>query len=388
MGRLHAPRFQSPFQTQLIDAPWEFPQALPMANTFGHLFRITTWGESHGGGVGVVVDGCPPRLKLTEADIQPDLDRRRPGQSKIVTPRNESDTVEILSGTFEGKTLGTPIMMWVKNKDARSEAYSEMATKFRPSHADYTYQSKYGFRNWQGGGRSSARETIGRVAAGAIAKKLLKEQFGVEVLAFVKQVQKISAEIDVEKVTLKQVESNIVRCPDEVTAAKMIRLIERTRKAGDSVGGIVQGIARGVPVGWGEPVFDRLEADLGKGMLSLPASKGFDVGSGFDSIYSTGREHNDPIRNIRGKVHTTSNRSGGIQGGISNGETIYFRVAFKPVATVMHEQDTVDTDLKNTTLKGRGRHDPCVLPRAVPMVEAMTALVLIDHALRHKAQCG
>lgn len=359
-----------------------------MANTFGHLFRITTWGESHGGGVGVVVDGCPPQLKLTENDIQPDLDRRRPGQSRIVTPRKESDTVQLLSGTFEGKTLGTPISMWVKNTDARPEAYSEMATKFRPSHADYTYQTKYGIRNWQGGGRSSARETIGRVAAGAIAKKILKEQFGVEVLAFVNQVQKIKADVDHERVTLKQIESNIVRCPDSAAATKMIRLIERMRKTGDSVGGIVQGVARGLPVGWGEPVFDRLEADLGKGMLSLPASKGFDVGSGFDSILMTGREHNDPFRSVRGKVRTTSNRSGGVQGGISNGETVYFRVAFKPVATVMHEQETVDAKLKNTKLKGRGRHDPCVLPRAVPMVEAMTALVLVDHALRQRAQCG
>jgi chorismate synthase len=358
-----------------------------MANSFGNLFRITTWGESHGGGVGVVVDGCPPRLALTEADIQPDLDRRRPGQSKIVTPRKETDRVEILSGTFEGKTLGTPISMWVRNEDARPEAYSEMATKFRPSHADYTYHAKYGFRNWQGGGRSSARETIGRVAAGAIAKKLLRERYGVEVLAFVKQIQKISAEIDPEKVKFSDIESNIVRCPNAATAEKMIRLIEKMRRAGDSVGGIVEGVARGVPAGWGEPVFDRLEADLGKAMLSLPASKGFEIGSGFSSILLTGTQHNDAFRSKGGKVFTTTNRSGGIQGGISNGQTIYFRVAFKPVATVMVEQDTVDVDLKNTTLKGRGRHDPCVLPRAVPMIEAMTALVLIDHALRQKAQC-
>ncbi len=358
-----------------------------MANSFGNLFRITTWGESHGGGVGVVVDGCPPRLALTEADIQPDLDRRRPGQSKIVTPRKEADRVEILSGTFEGKTLGTPISMWVRNEDARPEAYSEMATKFRPSHADYTYQAKYGIRNWQGGGRTSARETIGRVAAGAIAKKLLRERYGVEVLAFVKQVQKISAEIDPEKVKFADIESNIVRCPDKAVAEKMIRLIEKMRRAGDTVGGIVEGVARGVPAGWGEPVFDRLEADLGKGMLSLPASKAFEIGSGFSSILLTGTQHNDAFRAKGGKVITTTNRSGGIQGGISNGQTIYFRVAFKPVATVMHEQDTVDVELKNTTLKARGRHDPCVLPRAVPMVEAMTALVLIDHALRQKAQC-
>ena len=358
-----------------------------MANTFGRLFRVTTWGESHGGGVGVVVDGCPPRLDLTEADIQPDLDRRRPAQSKIVSPRKESDRVQILSGTFEGKTLGTPISMWVRNEDARPEAYSEMATKFRPSHADYTYQAKFGIRNWQGGGRTSARETIGRVAAGAIAKKILRERNGVEVLAYVQQVQHIVASVDSETVKLKDVEANIVRCPDPVAADKMIRLIERARKAGDTVGGIVVGVARGAPAGWGEPVFDRLEADLAKAMLSLPASKGFDIGSGFDGILLTGTQHNDPFRSKGGKVYTPTNRSGGIQGGISNGQTIYFRVAFKPVATVMVEQETVDVHFKNTILKARGRHDPCVLPRAVPMVEAMTALVLVDHALRHRAQC-
>ena len=358
-----------------------------MANTFGHLFRVTTWGESHGGGVGVVVDGCPPRLELTEADIQPDLDRRRPGQSKIVSARKESDTVRILSGTFEGRTLGTPISMWVRNEDARPEAYSEMATKFRPSHADYTYQAKFGIRNWQGGGRTSARETIGRVAAGAVAKKILRERHGVEVLACVQQVQRIVARVDPETVKLKEIEANIVRCPDPVTAQKMIRLIDRKRRAGDTVGGIVLGFARGVPAGWGEPVFDRLEADLAKAMLSLPASKGFDVGSGFAGILLSGTQHNDPFRSKGGRVFTTSNRSGGIQGGISNGQTIYFRVAFKPVATVMVEQETVDVKFRNATLKARGRHDPCVLPRAVPMVEAMTALVLMDHALRHKAQC-
>src|SRR6185437_1413550 len=358
-----------------------------MANSFGTLFRITTWGESHGGGVGVVVDGCPPRLALTEADIQPDLDRRRPGQSKIVTPRKETDRVQILSGTFEGKTLGTPISMWVRNEDQRPEAYSEMATKFRPSHADYTYQAKFGIRNWQGGGRTSARETIGRVAAGAIAKKLLRERYGVEVLAYVQQVQKISADIDPAKVKFADIESNIVRCPNAEAAEKMIRLIEKMRRAGDTVGGIVTGVARGVPAGWGEPVFDRLEADLAKAMLSLPASKAFEIGSGFSSILLTGTQHNDAFRAKGGKVYTTTNRSGGIQGGISNGETIYFRTAFKPVATVMVEQETVDVDFKNTTLKARGRHDPCVLPRAVPMVEAMAALVLVDHALRHKAQC-
>jgi chorismate synthase len=359
-----------------------------MGNTFGHLFRITTWGESHGGGVGVVVDGCPPRLEISEADIQPDLDRRRPGQSKIVTPRRESDRVRILSGVFEGKTLGTPICMMVQNEDARPEAYSEMASKFRPSHADYTYQAKYGIRNWQGGGRSSARETIGRVAAGAIAKKILRQSYGVEVLACVERVQKIAAEINPEKVKLSDIEANIVRCPDAKLAGKMVRLIERARAEGDTLGGVILGIARGVPAGWGEPVFDRLEADLGKAMLSLPASKGFEIGSGFAGTLLKGTEHNDAFRSRGGKVYTLSNRSGGIQGGISNGQTVYFRVAFKPVATVMHEQETIDTGLHNTTLRGRGRHDPCVLPRAVPMIEAMTALVLVDHALRHKAQCG
>ena len=276
----------------------------------------------------------------------------------------------------------------MQNQDARPEAYSEMAEKFRPSHADYTYQAKFGIRNWQGGGRSSARETIGRVAAGAVARKILREQFGVAILAYVKQVQRIGARVDYERVTFEEIEASIVRCPDRVAAEKMIRLIERTRRAGDSVGGIVECAARGVPPGWGEPVFDRLEADLGKGMLSLPASKGFEIGSGFGGALLTGLQHNDAFRMKGGKVRTVTNNSGGVQGGISNGETIYFRVAFKPVATVMREQETVDVRLENTTLKARGRHDPCVLPRAVPMVEAMAALVLVDHALRQRGQCG
>lgn len=362
-----------------------------MGNSFGELFRISTWGESHGGGVGVVVDGCPPQIEISESDIQPDLDRRRPGQSKIVTPRNELDRVQILSGTFEGKTLGSPILMWVQNQDARPEAYAEMATKFRPSHADYTYFVKYGIRNWQGGGRSSARETIGRVAAGAIAKKILREYFDVKIIGFVMQVQNIRANIDPEKISLRDVEIHPIRCPDSIAAEKMIRLIERIRKAGDSVGGIVGCAAKGVPAGWGAPVFDRLEADLAKAMLSLPASKGFDIGSGFESIYLTGRKHNDKMRSQNKQikqVRMMTNHSGGVQGGISNGATIYFRVAFKPTATIMHAQETIDCDFENTTLKGRGRHDPCVLPRAVPMVEAMTALVLVDHAMRHRAQCG
>ena len=368
-----------------------------MGNTLGKVFRITTWGESHGGGVGVVVDGCPPKLPLTEADIQPELDRRRPGQSKIVTPRDEADRVQILSGTFEGRTLGTPISMLVRNQDARPEAYAEMASKFRPSHADYTYTAKYGVRNWQGGGRSSARETIGRVAAGAIAKKLLKSRFGVEIVAYVQQVREIQAAVAPDKVSIQEVEGNIVRCPDSAAAEAMIHLIERMRKAGNSVGGIVGGVARGVPAGWGEPVFDRLEADLAKAMLSLPASKGFDLGSGFEGIRLTGLEHNDPMRaqdaedSSSGRsssgVRFVANRSGGVQGGISNGALIYFRVAFKPTATIMHPQETVDADFKDVVLRGRGRHDPCVLPRAVPMVEAMAALVLADHAMRQHAQC-
>jgi len=336
----------------------------------------------------VVVDGCPPRLELSEADIQPDLDRRRPGQSKIVSPRKELDQVKILSGTFEGKTLGTPISMMVENLDQRPDAYAEMSTKFRPSHADYTYQAKFGIRAWPGGGRTSARETIGRVAGGAVARKLLRERFGVTILAYVKQVYDILAAVNPERVRVRDIESNIVRCPDSKAAARMIQKIEEVRARGDTVGGIIEGVARGVPVGWGEPVFDRLEADLAKAMLSLPASKGFDLGSGFDSILLTGTQHNDAFRSRRGQVYTTTNRSGGIQGGISNGQTIYFRVAFKPVATVMQPQDTVDIKNRNTVIKARGRHDPCVLPRAVPMVEAMAALVLADHALRHRAQCG
>lgn len=365
-----------------------FAQTSGMGNVFGQLFRVMTWGESHGGAVGVVVDGCPPRLPLNEADIQRELDRRRPGQSGLVTPRKESDLVHILSGVFEGKTLGTPICMWVKNEDARPEDYEQLRTKFRPSHADYTYFAKYGIRNWQGGGRASARETIGRVAAGAIAKKILRLRYRVEILAYVKQVQRVVATVNPEKVTLEQIESNPVRCPDKQAAARMARLIKQIQRRGDSVGGVIECVARGVPAGWGDPVFDKLEADLAKAMLSLPAAKGFEIGSGFGGILMTGSEHNDPFRASGGKVYTTRNYSGGVQGGISNGQTIYFRVAFKPTATVLQTQQTVDVNLRNTTIKMIGRHDPCVLPRAVPIVEAMTALVLVDHALRHKAQCG
>ncbi|NRB76219.1 MAG: chorismate synthase [Verrucomicrobiales bacterium] len=361
-----------------------------MGSNFGQLFRISTWGESHGGGVGVVVDGCPPQIPLTEADIQVDLDRRRPGQSEVTTPRNEADQAEILSGTFEGQTLGTPIGILVRNKDHRPEAYSEMSEKFRPSHADYTYQAKYGIRNWQGGGRSSARETIGRVAAAAIAKKVINQCFApdLEILPFVESIGTLKANVDTSAVTREMIESNIVRTGDPDSVEPMIDLIKEVRADGNSIGGTVGCVIRNVPVGLGMPVFDRLEADLAKGMLSLPATKGFEVGSGFAGTEMTGREHNDPFRMVDGKVRTTSNRSGGVQGGISNGEDIVFRVAFKPTATIMTEQDTVSTGYEETELKGRGRHDACVLPRAVPMVEAMAALVLVDHMLRQRALCG
>jgi chorismate synthase len=359
-----------------------------MGNTFGTLFRITTFGESHGGGVGVVIDGCPPRIQISTEEIQFELDRRRPGQSKITTQRKEADQVEVLSGLHEsGETLGTPIAMLVRNQDARSQDYDEMKEKYRPSHADFTYDQKYGIRAWQGGGRSSARETVGRVAAGAIAKKVLREIWGVEILGFVERVQEISTNTDPLSATLEQVESNPVRCPDPVVAQQMLELIEKVRKDGNSVGGAIRCVAKNVPAGWGEPVFDRLEADLAKACLSLPACKAFESGSGFAGTHLTGMEHNDAFRagTSPTPVFTPTNNSGGIQGGISNGMPVLIRVGFKPTATVMREQDTVDTNLQNTTLQGRGRHDPCVLPRAVPMVEAMVALVLVDHALRQRA---
>jgi len=356
-----------------------------MGNTFGHLFRITTYGESHGGGVGVVIDGCPPCLEISEAEIQVELDRRKPGQSKITTPRKEDDRCEILSGVFEGKTLGTPISIVVRNKDARSQDYAEMADKFRPSHADATYQAKYGIRNYQGGGRSSARETIGRVAAGAIAKKILKQFAGVEIIAYVTQIKDLIAITNSDTVTMADVESNIVRCPDPQMAERMIELIEAMRHEGNSVGGIVECVARNVPVGLGDPVFDKLEADLAKAIMSLPATKGFEIGSGFKGTQLTGSEHNDEFYRDGDRTRTVTNRSGGIQGGISNGENIIIRAAFKPTATIMQAQKTVNTSGEETTLTARGRHDPCVLPRAVPMVEAMVALVICDHWLRNRA---
>ena len=357
-----------------------------MASSFGHLFRITTWGESHGGGVGVVIDGCPPRIELSEEDIQHDLDRRRLGQSKIVTPRDEADRCRILSGVFEGRTLGTPISILVMNKDARSEAYSEMRATYRPSHADFTYEAKYGIRNWQGGGRASARETIGRVAAGAIARKILRTlNPGFELIAYVNHVYDVMATVDPASVTNEQVEANAVRCPDAVAAQKMIEAIEQARADGDSLGGTIDCVARGVPAGLGEPVFDKLEADLAKAMLSLPASKGFEIGSGFAATRMKGSQHNDPFEVRDEKIRTITNNSGGVQGGISNGEDIFFRVAFKPTSTIARDQKTVTASHEETTLAARGRHDPCVLPRAVPIVEAMAALVLCDHALRQRA---
>jgi chorismate synthase len=360
-----------------------------MSSQFGHAFRISTFGESHGGAVGVVIDGCPPRIDIAEEDIQRDLDRRRPGQSEIVSPRAEEDQCRILSGVFEGQTTGTPIAIVVFNKDARPEAYREMESAFRPSHADYTYQAKFGIRNWQGGGRASARETIGRVAAAAVAKKVLAQLApALEIVAYVKSIHALTASVNTDIVSTAQVESNIVRCPDAAMAEKMIALIKAVRSDGDSVGGVIECVARGVPAGWGEPVFDKLEASLASAMLSLPATKGFEIGSGFAGTLLKGSEHNDPFEMREGRVRTRANRSGGIQGGISNGEPILFRVAFKPTATIFRPQDTVTTSGENTVLEARGRHDPCVLPRAVPMVEAMTALVLCDHALRQRGQCG
>ena len=358
-----------------------------MSSTFGTLFRATTFGESHGPAVGVVVDGCPARLPLDIAEVQAELDRRRPGQSRLVTQRKESDKVEVLSGVLDGLTLGTPIAMLVRNEDARSRDYQEMRTKYRPSHADFAYDQKYGVRAWSGGGRASARETVGRVAAGAIAQRLLRERWGTEVVAWVSQIKDLSSNVDPLTVTRAGVDTNDVRCPDQDAAARMVSLIEDVRKGGDSVGGVVCCIARGVPAGWGEPVFDKLEADLGKAVLSIPACKGFEVGSGFAGTLLTGTQHNDAFRSDDQKTaYTTTNNSGGIQGGISNGMPVFIRAAFKPTATVMPEQDTVTTELENTTITGRGRHDPCVLPRAVPIVEAMVALVLADHALRQEVQ--
>lgn len=336
--------------------------------------------------MGVVVDGCPPRLALETAEIQADLDRRRPGQSRLTTPRQEDDKVEIVSGLFEGRTLGSPIAMLVRNQDARPGAYEEMRDLYRPSHADYTTEAKYGLRAWHGGGRSSARETIGRVAGGAIARKFLREVAGIEIVAWVQRVQDVDAKVDLENVSVEQVDESLARCPDGEASERMIERIDAVRRKGDSVGGVVECVARSVPPGLGEPIFEKLDADLASAMLSLPAAKGFEVGSGFGGVALTGSEHNDPfVPGDAGRPRTPSNRSGGIQGGISNGEPIILRVAFKPTATIRTEQDTVSRDNQPVKLAASGRHDPCVLPRAVPIVESMVALVLADHWLRQRA---
>lgn len=357
-----------------------------MGNSLGRLFRITTFGESHGPAVGVVIDGCPPRLPITVHGIQHELDRRRPGQSRLTSQRQESDQVEILSGVSEGLSTGTSLTLMVRNQDARGKDYSEMREKYRPSHADYSYQQKYGIRTVEGGGRASARETVGRVAAGAVADVLLRDA-GIEVLAWVESVQELQTEIADEQVTSDAIEANEVRCPDPEMAVKMFERIDAMRKAGDSVGGVVRGVARGVPLGLGSPVFDKLEADLAKAIMSIPAAKAFEVGSGFAGTLMTGSEHNDPFYpDDQGRIRTRSNHSGGIQGGISNGENLRLRVGFKPTATILREQETVDSHGKSAILKARGRHDPCVLPRAVPIVEAMMRLVLADHMLLQRAQ--
>jgi len=352
-----------------------------MSSTFGTIYRVSTFGESHCKAVGAIVDGCPPRIPLTEADIQPQLDRRRPGQSKVATARAESDTVTILSGTENGVTLGTPIGLYVPNKDQRPGDYQEMNQIPRPSHADYTYQMKYGIKASSGGGRSSARETIGRVAAGAIAEKILKLKFGIEIVAWVSSVGSLDGEVDAASVTRAIVDGTMVRCPDAVASAKMEQAIVDAKNAGDSLGGIVSCVCRNIPAGWGEPVFDKLEATFAHAMMSIPATKAFEIGSGFSGTRLPGSQHNDPFIKRGDRLGTATNYSGGIQGGISNGEPIVFRVAFKPPATISRAQSTVDFSGNPVVLEAKGRHDPCVVPRAIPIVESMAALVLLDAAL-------
>lgn len=356
-----------------------------MASSFGRFFKISTFGESHCPGVGVVVDGVPPRMELCEADIQTQLDRRRPGGNKLGTERNEADQVRILSGVEFGKTLGSPVAMLVNNKDQRPGDYGSMSEVPRPSHADLTYRAKYGTHASSGGGRSSARETIGRVAAGAIAEKYLREQYGIEIVAWVSAVGPEQTDaVDMLTVTRDQVDGNAVRCPDKTVAKRMTAAIETARAAKDSVGGIISCVCRNLPAGLGEPVFDRLEAKLAHAMLSLPATKGFEVGSGFAGARLNGSVHNDPFVLKGNRLGTVTNYSGGVQGGISNGEPVYFRVAFKPPATIGQAQKTVDYDGRDRTLEAKGRHDPCVVPRAVPIVETMAALVLADLAMIQK----
>jgi chorismate synthase len=354
-------------------------------NRFGKIFSITTFGESHGRAIGVTIDGCPAGLQIDEAVIQADLDRRRPGQSEITTPRNEADRCQILSGVFDGKTTGTPIMILIFNKDQLSKDYSLIKDSFRPSHADYSYTSKYGFRDYRGGGRSSARETACRVAAGAVAKALLSQLHQIKITGYVSKVGHEKLMKPYVELDLEQVESNIVRCPDPEMAENMIQAIQKARDEGDSLGGQVSCVIEGVPAGLGEPVFDKLHADLGKAMLSINAVKGFEIGSGFASIEMRGSEHNDIFENKEGKVTTRTNFSGGVQGGISNGMDIYFNVAFKPVSTIMRNQQTINSKGEQISLEAKGRHDPCVVPRAVPIVEAMGALVIADHLLRNRS---
>lgn len=354
-------------------------------NSFGQMFNITTCGESHGSGIGVIIDGCPAGLTLSEADIQSALDRRRPGQSAITSPRQEKDQVEILSGVFEGKTTGTPILLWVRNEDHQSDDYDPLQSVYRPSHADYTYAMKYGRRDHRGGGRASARETVARVAAGAVAQKYLRDYHQIEVLSYVEQVGALRMTTDHEQVSIEQIDSNEMRCPDALMADQMIEWVKTVQAQGDSVGGVLKGVIRHVPVGLGEPVFDKLSADLAKAMMSINAVKGFDLGSGFDGVLLLGSEHNDAFVLERDRVSMTTNHAGGILGGISSGQTIYFRVAFKPVSTIAKPQLTVSTDHSMVNLAIKGRHDACVLPRAVAIVDAMAALVVMDHVLRAKA---
>ena len=371
--------------SEIPDISYLIPHIYKMSSTYGKLFKISTFGESHGIGVGVIIDGCPSGVTFDTAYIQSELDRRKPGQSRITTQRREADEFEVLSGIFEGKTTGTPIAMVIRNQDQRSKDYSHIAQQFRPSHADYTYTAKYGNRDYRGGGRSSARETVARVAAGAIAKLILKE-IGVEIQSYVSQVGKLKLITPYQQLDISKAEENAVRCPDPIVAQQMFELIDETRKRGDSIGGVVNCIITRTPVGLGEPVFDKLHAELGKAMLSINAVKGFEYGSGFEGVEMYGSEHNDEIYlDENERVRTKTNLSGGIQGGISNGEDIYFRVAFKPVATIMQDQDSVDAEGNTVTVSGKGRHDPCVVPRAVPIVEAMAALVLVDFYLRNKA---
>lgn len=356
-------------------------------NSFGQIFRITTFGESHGGGVGVVVDGCPAGLEIHEEEIQKELDRRKPGQSSITTPRKEEDKIHILSGTVDGKTTGTPILLIAYNKNANPKDYEDLRNLYRPGHADYTYEKKYGIRTWQGSGRSSARETLGRVAAGAIAEKYLKQKLNVEFLSFVEQVGNIRTDINFNIVNRDMVEASLVRCPDLNVSEKMIELIEKVRDEGDSIGGIIKAVVRNVPVGLGEPVFDKLPADLAKAMMSINAVKGFEIGQGFSGVVLRGSEYNDEFyADKKGKVRTKTNNAGGTLGGISNGEDIYFRLAFKPVSTIKIRQNTLDINNSKVDFQAKGRHDPCVLPRAVPIVDAMTAIVIMDHYLRQISQ--